>query len=116
MGYDRVDCKKIERPIPVISRVVNAKGNKLYGFYYAGDKYVFIREGLDPELEQAVIFHETIHYLLFEGYDRGVGRCESEQAARIATDLYNSVPYDPWWEEPYRCVGYFKEWWGVHYH
>lgn len=102
LGYE-VDCKKIEPPTPVISLVVNARATNLLGFYYHSDKYVFIRRGMTPEKTQEVIFHETVHYILYEKYGKSMVRCESEWAARIATDLYTSRPYDDWWVKAYKC-------------
>jgi hypothetical protein len=104
IGYDEVDCSEMEEPTAVISKVVNAKGRNLLGFYYHGDKYVFVRVGLTEDRTRSVIFHEMVHYILYETYGSWiVGRCESEWAARIATDLYNSRPYNPNWRERYEC-------------
>lgn len=103
MGYE-VDCSNLPRPTVVESRIVTEVGGPgTLGLYGHGEPYVYVVSGLSDARKQSVIFHETIHYLLYETYGYEVGRCESEEAARLATDLYNGRDYDPRWKNWYDC-------------
>lgn len=104
MGYADVDCSKFDKPTAVFSNVVRAwKGRNMLGFYFHGEKFVFVRSDISERMQQEVLFHETVHYVLYETYGNNVGRCESEAAARMATDLYMRRAYDMRWKKWYKC-------------
>lgn len=103
IGYE-IDCSTISPPTVVVSNIVTAwQGPGTYGLYMHGEPFVFIAEGLSDTKTREVVIHETVHYLLWETYGGGVGRCEGEEAARLATDLAYGRDYDPAWKRWYGC-------------
>lgn len=96
-----VTCPRdLEPPVVVISNVVSPL---YYGFYYKGEKYIFVSttSGVPKQIE--TIFHETMHYAA-DWSEAGFNRCMSEEVARRATALRVGKKYDDSWREQYRCT------------
>jgi hypothetical protein len=56
----RYSCRHVPAPYVRYSSIVREAG--AYGIY-AGGSTIWIAPGLEPELEYAVLVHETVHYL-----------------------------------------------------
>ena len=97
--YDWVSCVGLEPPVLVLSRVVN---RKYIGFYYPGEKYIFIRSDLNPTRVRNVIVHETVHYVI-DHLNILVSHCHSELIAREITSEYSGKAVDPTWKKRYGC-------------
>jgi len=109
LGYDRVNCRRIEKPTVVITTAVKdiaAPGWELYGVTYDGEPYVLINPDLDQETTRMVIVHETVHYVLWQFYGNGIGDCESERVARKVHHAWDKTDYAlDKWESDYGCKG-----------
>ncbi len=97
--YKGILCGKLEAPIIVKSKVVE---RPLAGFYYHGEKYIFIRWDLSPNRVREVVVHETVHYVL-DHLNILVSMCSGETIAREITADYDGQAVDPAWKERYGC-------------
>ncbi len=94
-------CLDIEEPIVVVSYMVEDHYINRYAFlrgvFYPGEPYVFVRAGMEPEVEKTTTIHEITHYVL---YQQGVeDKCLSEEYARFVAGQ------DPTeWRERYGCL------------
>lgn len=104
MGGSKEVCLKIPVPIIVESQVVDnlsyATSTSYLGFHFKGEPYIFI----DPHIvdKQAVIVHESVHYVqdyLFPD----MTPCEKEaQAFEIEATFVGAQLTDEW-REWYGC-------------
>lgn len=97
--FDWVSCKDLAAPIIVTSKVVDGR---YLGFYYHGERYIFIRWDLDPVRARDVIVHETVHYII-DHLGILMSHCHSEAMAREITSEYSGKPEDPTWKKRYGC-------------
>jgi hypothetical protein len=84
-------CRGLTRPQIVISPIVrqfDRFGAQVRGMYFKGDKYIFIRDGLNERQVRDTTIHETVHYVIHNlGYQFDV--CEHERLAR-------KIAKNPW--------------------
>lgn len=106
LGYEKVDCRKIDRPTVVITAAVEElapEGLDLYGVTYDGEDQILINPTLKPAMMRTIIVHEAVHYVLFAFYGDSIKECKSEEVARIIHHKWMGVPYDAEWKTLYEC-------------
>lgn len=105
-GFAAVDCRKIDRPQVIVSKVVGDMadpGEVLYGFYYLGEDFIFVNPESSPEDQRKIVVHEATHYVLWMTYGDKVGSCKSEEVARRVHHAWEGSDYDDTWRLFYRC-------------
>jgi hypothetical protein len=106
LGYDRVNCRKIDKPVVILTKAVldlAPPGWELYGLVYDGEPYILINPTLDPVWTRTVVVHETVHYVLWAFYGSAVSDCQSEKVARIVHHNWERTLYDDSWTKGYGC-------------
>jgi hypothetical protein len=103
--YDENLCAGLEPPTVIQSKIADILG--VLGGFIHDEQYVFVASdsmlSLNDVTYDEVVFHETVHYILWWA-DYEKGQCESEAAARKITAKQYDKPEDPTWRVNYGCV------------
>lgn len=108
LGYED-PCEDLVAPTVVYSDklLLEILGPGGLGFYIPGEYAVYVSKtvaALYGEEPSTVVVHEMVHYILDHKYGRYViGRCESEEAARMVGDLYSGRSHTTTWKDRYDC-------------
>jgi hypothetical protein len=97
-------CRDLPEPTVITSSVVRSACPTCYGFYYFGEKYIFVSSWIPLEVQEEVALHETVHYVVFQLH-LNVTRCEDEELARKITAGILGEFYDASWAVKYGCEG-----------